>query len=837
VARMCATALCAVFRALTLAQRTAFTTLQSALEAHILPRSQSPSDDAPAAADDQSDAATAVQIPGVYIDPDESAGLPEALHSLPEADSEAESERGELPFPSQAASSQKRKTGILSSLGLRRRGVSKSTPIVKPRASGRHDNADTHNRSGITTRTGVLAALLAFQNLDDVSLPPTPRPSSPPPTRSRRQSTSSTASGSSSRPISLVTDRVYQQRPAAQRNGAGVFGALVATTGNIAGAAAPTSSTLQPDIKAKGYKVSRYTPSGTSAPSKRASFPSRLSLPPSAAGSGASSTAAASPELEHPPVTLSASAPSTPFGMRHRVGLTLSNLPRPFPQASSAPGTPHSEAESDGGYFLPRHAWSGSRPPSIFGEKTSNRDREAERRRKTRRTKAQVFITRHVAEVRARHDFLLRLARSMMMFGAPTHRLPAQLQATARVLDVPLACVYLPDVMILSFDDAETQTSSVKLIRQGSGLDLEKLADAYSVYWRVIHDEASVTAASAELDALMVRSPCYKPWQLVLIGGACSFAICINAFSGSFLDAVISFPLGGLLVAVQMLSARNELFSAVFEIAIATLQSFLAGALASTHAVCYSAVASASIVLILPGFIILSGALEITNRNIVSGAVRLCYAIVYSLFLGFGLAAGAQIFTRVSNTRIVGPEDYSCAETHDPHGGWWQRTPSLYFNFITVPLYSLVLSLRQQAPLRRPKDLALLVGIACAGWTSNHFVGLAFPGQSDISAAVGAFVVGVLANTYGRLCRANAFAVMITGILFQLPSGLGNGGLLNFASDASAGSANTTTYLSGFQTALQLVSVGIGLTVGLGFSLLVVHPIQSRKRAAGIFSL
>jgi uncharacterized membrane protein YjjB (DUF3815 family) len=77
--------------------------------------------------------------------------------------------------------------------------------------------------------------------------------------------------------------------------------------------------------------------------------------------------------------------------------------------------------------------------------------------------------------------------------------------------------------------------------------------------------------------------------------------------------------------------------------------------------------------------------------------------------------------------------------------------------------------------------------------------------------------------------------VQITGILFQVPSGLGKGGLLTYASEKTAGSS--TSYLSGFQTALQLISVAIGLTVGLGISLALVHPIQSRRRAGGVFSL
>ena len=75
----------------------------------------------------------------------------------------------------------------------------------------------------------------------------------------------------------------------------------------------------------------------------------------------------------------------------------------------------------------------------------------------------------------------------------------------------------------------------------------------------------------------------------------------------------------------------------------------------------------------------------------------------------------------------------------------------------------------------------------------------------------------------------------ITGIMFQLPSGLSNGGLITFASNSTDGDSNS--YLSGFQTALQLVSTCIGMTVGLGISLVVVFPIQSRKRAGGVFSL
>lgn len=72
-----------------------------------------------------------------------------------------------------------------------------------------------------------------------------------------------------------------------------------------------------------------------------------------------------------------------------------------------------------------------------------------------------------------------------MMFGGPTHRLQAQIQSTAKVLDIPLSCMYLPDVMLISFDDTATSTSNIKFIRQGSALDIGKLQDAHFLYWKV----------------------------------------------------------------------------------------------------------------------------------------------------------------------------------------------------------------------------------------------------------------------------------------------------------------------------------------------------------------
>ncbi|KAL0948430.1 hypothetical protein HGRIS_011009 [Hohenbuehelia grisea] len=608
------------------------------------------------------------------------------------------------------------------------------------------------------------------------------------------------------------------------------------------------------------YDDGHLPASGLSTPSRRSTFD----------GSPDPHHAASDRHDSSPPTKLSI-APKRPGYHLSRysldsslVGQTPATLAHTLrrPESTHFEKSTHARAGSDSAFGTPKEKWTAtlkdlpfahsvislshgkwpgkwtpgtSTPASMDGDWTDEKD-AARREKKRKRKRTENYITRHVAEILQRQEFILKLTRAMMMFGAPSNRLQAQIQSTARVLGVELSFLYLPDVALVSFADSSTATSSVKLIRQGSSLELGKLKEAYQLYWQVIHDNLSVCDASTQLDELMHRKQAYRAWQLVLIGGMCSSAICTVGFSGSFIDALIVFPMGAFLVAIQLLSVRNELYSNVFELSIATIQSFLAAALASTHHFCYAAIASSSVVLILPGFIVLSGALEIMSRNLVAGSVRLCYAVVYSLFLGFGLAVGAQAYEKFVGKDIVGPEDYSCSESHNPAGPWYQRTPSIFWAFLTVPMYSFCLSLRLQMPWNC-REMLMLVLFSCVGWVTNHFTATQFQNQSDISAAVGAFAVGLVSNLYGRFFSGNAFVVMITGILFQLPSGLGSGGLLTFASQQSSGVSSSSSYLSGFRTAMQLISVGIGLSVGLGISLVVVHPIQSRRRAGGVFSL
>jgi len=71
--------------------------------------------------------------------------------------------------------------------------------------------------------------------------------------------------------------------------------------------------------------------------------------------------------------------------------------------------------------------------------------------------------------------------------------LQSQIQGAGHVLDVELSLLYLPDVALIGFNDSSTGTSHIKLIRQGSTLDIGKQTDAFHLYWQVLTSPARLT--------------------------------------------------------------------------------------------------------------------------------------------------------------------------------------------------------------------------------------------------------------------------------------------------------------------------------------------------------
>ncbi|KAF2732507.1 DUF1212-domain-containing protein, partial [Polyplosphaeria fusca] len=518
------------------------------------------------------------------------------------------------------------------------------------------------------------------------------------------------------------------------------------------------------------------------------------------------------------------------------------------------------------------------------------------------RREEQFKIQIHLAGTLARQNYLRKLCKALMMYGAPTHRLEEYMNMSARVLEIEAQFLYLPGCMIISFDDSSVHTTEVKIVRTSQGIDLGKLRDVHEIYKDVVHDRIGVEDATPQLESIISKKAKYHAWLRVPVYGLASAFVGPFAFEARPIDLPFCFVLGCFLGWLQLIVApQNEMISNVFEISAAVITSFIARGLGSIRhdgkeIFCFSAMAQSSIALILPGFTVLSASLELQSRHIVAGSVRMVYAIIYSLFLGFGITIGTVLFG------MMYKDATSATSCRNPMSSQW-------FYMFEIG-FSLCLMIINQA---KWKQVPAMTIIALLGYVVNYHSAQYFKGNAQVSNTLGALAIGISANLHARFGRhaenlsldlwehtlrprflrlqkryqrswhgrqggtwANsvlrskarrasipepyrsvprkigyglAAATMLPAIFVQVPSGLSvQGSLVSGITSADQITRNTTgvTTVTANQTtdatvnnialpvAFSVVQVAIGITVGLFLAALLVYPLG--KRRSGLFS-
>ena len=453
-----------------------------------------------------------------------------------------------------------------------------------------------------------------------------------------------------------------------------------------------------------------------------------------------------------------------------------------------------------------------------------------------------IKIQVHLADTIQRKAYLLKICRALMAYGAPTHRLEEYMRMSARVLEIDSQFLYMPGCMIISFGDAAWHTTDVRIVRCAQAVNLSKLHDTHTIYKEVIHDMIGVDEAIGRLDQVNHRKDAFNKWFLVLVYGLASVCVGPFAFGARPIDLPIAFILGALLGFMQLILApASELYSNIFEISAAVLTSFLARAFGSINGgstFCFSALAQSSIALILPGYTVLCGSLELQSKNIVAGSVRMVYAIIYSLFLGFGITVGTSIYGAIDGHATSS----TTCRTKWPF--WWE--------VIFVLPFTLCLVIINQG---KWKKMPPMLGLAIVGYLVNHYSAQRFSSNAQIAQTLGALAIGVIANLYSRLRHGLAAAALLPAIFVQVPSGLAaSGSLISGVTSANqitnhtappgggaGGGGVTAQAAQGLEVNSAVLNVGysmiqiaIGITVGLFMSALVVYPLG--KRRSGLFS-
>lgn len=475
------------------------------------------------------------------------------------------------------------------------------------------------------------------------------------------------------------------------------------------------------------------------------------------------------------------------------------------------------------------------------------------------RLEDEIRVTVHIAEIIARHRFLMGLCRSLMKYGAPTHRLEEYMAMTARVLEVDAQFLYLPGCMIVAFDDSTTRTTEFKLVRVAQGVDLSRLADTHSVYKNVVHDMIGVEEATKQLEEIMNRKPRFPTWFLVFMYGLASATVGPFAFQARPIDMPISFILGCMLGFMQLvLAQKSALYSNVFEVCATVLTSFLARAFGSIrwgivegkqqYLFCFSGIAQSAIALILPGFLVLCSSLELQSHQMIAGSIRMVYAIIYSLFLGYGITVGVTIYGLMDGN----------ANSNTSCPPWPISNPYIQRFPFVVAMTIWIVVINQG----KFKQAPVMMVIAFVGYVVNYFSTKRIGSNSEVANTLGAFVIGILGNLYSRLWHGHAATAILPAIFVLVPSGLAaSGSLISGIASADqirsnvtapknesstggsgggggggsqAGVVSMTADTSVFNLGFGMIQVAIGITVGLFMAALVVYPYG--KRRSGLFS-
>ncbi|KXG48585.1 uncharacterized protein PGRI_024550 [Penicillium griseofulvum] len=464
------------------------------------------------------------------------------------------------------------------------------------------------------------------------------------------------------------------------------------------------------------------------------------------------------------------------------------------------------------------------------------------------RLEDEIRVTVHIAEIICRQRYIMQLCKALMLFGAPTHRLEEYMQMTSKVLEVDSQFLYLPGCMVMSFDDPSTRTTEVKLVRVAQGIDLARLSDTHLIYKNVIHDVIGIEEAIQELDSVIKKKPQYHKAIVVLVYGLATATVGPFAFSARPIDMPIIFLNGILVGLMQHVAApRSVLYSNVFEVTSTVVTSFLARAFGSIalgvengkpqYLFCFSAIAQSSIALILPGFLVLCSSLELQSHQIIAGSIRMVYALLFSLFIGYGITVGTTIYGLIDNNAV---SDTSCPEKGAFKNPYVQRFP-----FVAIQTVWLLIINQGKW-----KQLPPMSVIALAGYISNYFSTKKLGSNSQVANTVGAFVIGVMGNIYSRFWHGHAATAILPGIFVLVPSGLAaTGSLISGVQSADeirtnvgshgggAGSGPGAGLSSGssvFSLGFGMIQVAIGITIGLFISALVVYPYG--KARSGLFS-
>lgn len=396
-------------------------------------------------------------------------------------------------------------------------------------------------------------------------------------------------------------------------------------------------------------------------------------------------------------------------------------------------------------------------------------------------------------------DFILKLGRGLHAYGYPAHRLEDALTSVAQRLGVEGHFFSMPTALFVSFEDADGPRTHQIRVEPG-GADLEKLALLDATAGAVAAGRLSPAEGSARLDAIMSAPPRYGP-AITVVAFAVASAAASRFFSAGPHEMTVAAVIGLLTGLLAAAAARVPGLGRVFEPLAAAVAAFVAIAAARHFApVSFYISVVAGLIVLVPGFPLTVALTELATRNLVSGTARLMGAAGTFLTMGFGVAFGTTL-----GTRLFGAVTPSASATLP---AW-----TLYVALVAAPVgFTILLK-------AHPRETPWIAASGALGFFGARSGALLL--GPEIGAFLGALAVGSFGNVYGRLVQRPAAVTIVPGLLLLVPGSIGFRSFSLLIEDQT---------VVGIETAFSMMLVAISLAIGLLFGNVLVPP---RRLAPG----
>lgn len=395
---------------------------------------------------------------------------------------------------------------------------------------------------------------------------------------------------------------------------------------------------------------------------------------------------------------------------------------------------------------------------------------------------------------RAAREFIIELGVALHRTGTPAHRLELALAGVAARLGLHGAQFFTtPTQLMVGFGPTGDQRAVMVRVEPGD-VDLGKLAELDHVADAVVGGEVELEAGIERIRAISAQPPRYRGLATVAAYGATSAAVA-RFFDGGWPELTTAGAIGVAIGALAALSSRAVAGARVFEL----IASFLAAALAAAavHAgvdVSAQIATLAGLIVLIPGFTLTVAMHELATRHLVSGTTRFTAAGISFLEIGFGVALGSQVATRLLGATPL---------AHGTPLPGWTEPVALVIAAVSIA------ALFHAHPRATPG-----IVLACAAAFYGARLGAWLLGP-ELGASLGAFIVGAGTNAWARWTDKPALVPLVPGLLLLVPGSLG------FRSFSSLVERDVIT---GIDTAFAMVLVAVSLVAGLLIANAAVPP-------------